>query len=169
MSAADVVSDPVGSLLGGGAKKARKSNNKNLNDIKRLFLGPQGLNAYGDEQYGKALGEIDKVGVGQHQLADSRERQQVSGVNQGLASSGMWSPYMAQSASRGVHSDTLRTHGLIESDLARMRAGLLTGQAGYRAGNMNSLAGILSGVQYQGGNVTADLAKTVAGVMGMFG
>lgn len=169
MSAADVVSDPIGSILGGGAKEARRSNSKNLDFIKSLFLGKGGLNEFGAQQYGKALGELDKVGPAQHALVNSRERQDVGGMNQNLASSGLWSPYMAQNASRGIHSDALRTHGLIDSQLAQMRAGLFTGQAGYQAGNINNLAGILSGVQHTGGNVTGDLAKSLASIFGSGG
>lgn len=166
MSAADVISDPIGSLTGGGQKHANKKNAGNLAQIKALF---KELNLFGDQQYGKALGEIDKVGGASKAAALSQEKQYLSGAQQQLGSSGMWGSTVGPNMQRGIHSDTLRVLGGIDEQLAQLRAGLFTGQAGFRQGNMLNLAGILSGVQYKGSNVTADLAKTLSSIFGTTG
>ena len=145
----------AGDKLTGGQKAANKASKKQLKEIKALF---EGLNLYGDQKYGEALKSIEGVGAASKADALSKEKQYVANATQGLAGLGLSQSTVANAAQRGIHSDTMRTLGTINEDVARMRAGLLTGQAGFRAGNVGNLASILGGVQQQPGhNYLADI------------
>lgn len=148
----------------GGSKQAQKSNKANLQSIKDLFSS---LNLYGDKKYDEALASVSGVGTASKNEALSRENQQVASATQGLQGLGLSGSTVGMNVQRGIHSDTLRTLGTINEDVARMRAGLLTGQAGFRANSTFNLGSILSGVQYKpGANNAAELAKLAAMIFG---
>jgi hypothetical protein len=141
--------------LTGGSKSANKANLKNLADIKALFAG---LNQYGDQKYGEAMKSIEGVGNASKANALSQENQYLAKSSQSLG--GLYNSTVKNSAARGIHSDTLRVLGGIDEDMARMRAGLLTGQAGFRQSNVGNLASILGGVQNNPGtNYLAEIMK----------
>jgi hypothetical protein len=151
----------------GGQKSANKANKNNLAFIKSLFyggegapFGPLGIIGYGNQKYDEALKSIEGVGAASKADALSKEKQYVAHTTQGLQGMGLSGSTVGSAVERGIHSDTLRTLGGINEDIARMRAGLLTGQAGFQQGNINSLANIFGGVQHTGGtNYLAELMK----------
>lgn len=149
--------------LTGGSKKANKSNKANLAQIKAMF---DQLNTYGEGKYGEALKSIEGIGAASKANALSQENQYLAHSKQSLG--GLYNSTVANSAARGIHSDTMRVLGGIDEDIARMRAGLLTGQAGYRQSNVMGLGNILGGFQYQPGtNYLAELMK-IGGSAAMF-
>lgn len=137
-----------GDSITGGGKSAQKANKRNVKQIKQLF---DSLNIYGDEKFGEAMKAIEGAGSASKADALSLGKQYSASATQNLANMGLSGSTAANAAQRGVHSDTLRRLGLINEDIARMRAGLFTGQAGFRQGNVQSLASILGGVQHQPG------------------
>lgn len=147
----------AGDKLTGGSKAANKASKANLAQIKALF---EQLNAYGSEQYGNAMKSIEGIGAASKNDALSREKQYVAGSTQNLANMGLSGSTAANAAQRGIHSDTLRTLGGINEDIARMKASLFTGQAGFRQGNVNSLSGLLGNYQNAPGtNYLAEAMK----------
>lgn len=153
-----------GDNMTGGGKGAQKANKKNIAQIKALF---DWLNLYGDQQYGNAMKSIEGIGAASKADALSQEKQYLAGSTQNLASMGLSGSTAANAAQRGIHSDTLRTLGGINEDIARMRASLFTGQAGFRQGSIQSLASILGGIQHMPGtNYPLELAKIGASFYG---
>lgn len=161
---AEYIPGPIGDAVSG--KKAKKSNQKNINYIKSLFADAMGE---GKGLYDSALGQLDNAGVAAKNNALSQERQFLSGAQQNLVNTGLWGSTAGQAAQRGIHSDTLRTLGGIDNQIAMMRAGLLTGKAGFGLQGAQGLGSILGGVQYQGSQTTADLMGMMLGMGGLFG
>lgn len=150
--------------LTGGGKAANKANLKNVDYIKALFGEAM---SKGQEGYKQALGQLDKAGDSAKTDTLSQEKQFLAGSSQNLANSGLYGSTVQNAAARGIHSDAMRSLGSIDSQIANMRAGLLTGQANFGLRGAEGLGGILGNVQHKPG--TDYLGKLLGGLGSLAG
>lgn len=146
-----------------GAQKAQNANRRNVNEIEQMFANTA---AFGQGKYEEALKAIEGVGAGARSDALAREGQQVAGSEQQMASGGMFGSTVGPNLQRGIHSDTTRALQNIDAQVAQMKAGLLTGEAGFRQQNTMGLGGIMGGVQTNYSPMTPGLISLGLGMFG---
>lgn len=92
--------------------------------------------------YDKALKETGNLGYSAKQSVLGREKQNLGMMQQGLTQSGLGSTSVAQNLQRGVYSDTNRSLGDIDAQIAQIRSGLLAQQGNAVGGQYGALAGL---------------------------
>ena len=134
-------------LLGGkSAKKAKKAANAQQAALAALFA-KAGQDQ--DRLYGSAMGEVGKYGgVAKQQAAFMGKQSEASGL-QSLATSGLSNTTIAPQFKAAVKQGTAQNLAKIDEDIGLMKASLLTGLAGAKAGLVGAQAGGIMGFQNQ--------------------